>query len=100
MRSGVPIEAIIDQARSIKPCKAYCDRTKEYGDTSKGTSCPSAIGWALGELDDKIQERCFADFDNDEICQVEDNDEICQIEDNDEICQIEDNTTSTPLKSL
>jgi len=64
LRAGVPIESIIDQAKSIKPCKAYTDRTNKKGDTSKGTSCPSAIGFALEELQKKINDRCFADFDN------------------------------------
>ena len=61
LRAGVPIESIIDQAMSIKPCKAYCDRTKTKHDTSKGTSCPSALGHAMEDLYAKIQERCFAD---------------------------------------
>ena len=61
LRGGIPIECIIDQAMSIKPCKAYCDRTKAKHDTSKGTSCPSALGHAMEELNEKIQERCFAD---------------------------------------
>ena len=63
LRAGVPLEEIIETAKSIRPCKAYTDRTKKFGDTSKGTSCPSAIGWALEELNNKIQDRCFADFD-------------------------------------
>ena len=46
---------------SIRPCKAYTDRTKSKCDTSKGTSCPSAIGHALKELQEKINARCFAD---------------------------------------
>lgn len=58
LRSGVPIESIIDQCRSIRPCNAYRDRKKDYGDTSKGTSCPSAIGYALEELNQKIKDRC------------------------------------------
>lgn len=63
LRGGVPIEAIIDQAFSVKPCKAYCDRRKKFNDTSKGNSCPQAIGYALVELNKKIQDRCFADDD-------------------------------------
>lgn len=63
LRGGVPIEAIIDQAFSVKPCKAYCDRRKKFNDTSKGNSCPQAIGYALIELNKKIQDRCFADDD-------------------------------------
>ena len=66
LRGGVPIEAIIDQAFSVKPCKAYCDRRKKFNDTSKGNSCPQAIGYALVELNKKIQDRCFAD-DEEEI---------------------------------
>lgn len=59
LRSGVPLSEIIDQATSIKYCKAYTDRTKAKGDTSKGISCPSAIGHALKELQEKINARCF-----------------------------------------
>lgn len=62
LRSGTPVEAIIDQALSIRPCSAYTTRTKQKGDTSKGTSCPSAIGYALDELYDKMQERCSVDY--------------------------------------
>ena len=62
--TGVSIESIIDQAMSIKPCKAYCDRTKSKGDTSKGTSCAQAIGYALSDLNQKIKDRCFATEDD------------------------------------
>lgn len=50
LRAGVPIEEIISQAKSIRPCLAYIKRTEKKGDTSKGTSCPSAIGIALEDL--------------------------------------------------
>ena len=63
LRGGIPIEAIIDQAMSVKPCKAYCDRTKLKHDTSRGTSCPQSIGYAMEELYHKIKDRCFADDD-------------------------------------
>lgn len=66
LRAGVPIEAIIDQAMSIKPCKAYCDRTKSKGDTSRGTSCPSALGYAMQDLYNKIQSRVFDDTETDD----------------------------------
>lgn len=65
LRAGVPIESIVDQCKSIKPCPAYVTRTNKKHDTSKGSSCPSAIGYALEELYAKIQERCFTDFDLD-----------------------------------
>lgn len=53
LRAGVPLEAIIDQACSIRPCNAYLARTKSKGDTSPGTSCPSAIGRALEAMKQK-----------------------------------------------
>lgn len=61
LRAGVPIEAIIDQAMSIRPCNAYINRTKSKGDTSPGTSCPSAIGLALKDLKNKIADLTFDD---------------------------------------
>lgn len=66
LRAGVPIESIIDQAMSIRPCSAYVNRTKSKGDTSKGTSCPSAIGYALQDLQDKMCSRYFEDYKCDE----------------------------------
>lgn len=62
LRGGVPIESIIDQAMSIRPCNAYVNRTKSKGDTSPGTSCPSAIGYALKDLNEKMHDRCFAEL--------------------------------------
>lgn len=61
LRAGVPLSEIIEQANSIKPCNAYIGRTLKKGDTSKGTSCPSAIGNALKELQEKINKRCFVE---------------------------------------
>ena len=72
LRGGIPIEAIIDQAMSIRPCKAYTDRTKKKGDTSPGTSCPSAFGHALKDLQAKMKDRCFADESTDEENDEED----------------------------
>lgn len=82
LRGGIPIEAIIDQAMSVKPCKAYCDRTKLKHDTSCGTSCPQSIGYAMEELYHKIQDRCFAD---DGGYDVETSIEIEQFDDETEI---------------
>lgn len=61
LRGGVPIESIIDQAMSIRPCTAYVSRSKSKHDTSPGTSCPSAIGYALQDLQEKMYDRCFGD---------------------------------------
>lgn len=68
LRAGVPIESIIDQAMSIRPCNAYVNRTKTKGDTSVGTSCPSAIGHALRDLHSKM---CDANIvDRSEECDI------------------------------
>ena len=56
LRAGVPIESIIDQAMSIRPCNSYVSRAKTKGDTSVGTSCPSAIGHALKDLQNKMND--------------------------------------------
>lgn len=66
LRAGVPIEAIIDQAMSIRPCNAFVNRTKSKHDTSMGTSCPSAIGYALKDLYDKMADRNTIDISNEE----------------------------------
>ena len=78
LRGGVPIEAIIDQAFSVKPCKAYCDRRKKLNDTSKGNSCPQAIGHALVELNKKIQDRCFADDEEESIKEIKNTESTIQ----------------------
>lgn len=83
LRAGVPVDEIIDQSKSIRPCNAYVNRTKTKGDTSKGTSCPSAIGYALKELQEKINARCFADD---------------EIEEYDEYAECESCTTCTENK--
>lgn len=61
LRGGIPIEAIVDQAKSIRPCNAYVSRTKSKHDTSPGTSCPSAIGLALQDLYNKTKELYISD---------------------------------------
>ena len=66
LRAGVPIEAIIDQAMSIRPCTAYVNRAKNKGDTSVGTSCPSAIGHALKYLFSKMIDMRSLEADVDE----------------------------------
>ena len=66
LRAGVPIEAIIDQAMSIRPCTAYVNRTKAKRDTSAGTSCPSAIGYALKDLLNKMNDMRTDEADSDD----------------------------------
>ena len=80
LRGGVPVEAIIDQAFSVKPCKAYCDRRKKLNDTSKGNSCPQAIGYALVELNKKIQDRCFTDDEEEVVKEIKNAESTIQYE--------------------
>lgn len=70
LRGGVPIESIIETAKSVRPCHSFCDRKKDHGDTSKGTSCPSAIGWAIEDLQKKINNMYSFDDDDDEFSKV------------------------------
>ncbi len=49
-RAGAPIEAIVDQLMSSGTCPSYAVRKATKKDTSKGSSCPVAIGYALMEM--------------------------------------------------
>jgi ribonucleoside-diphosphate reductase alpha chain len=55
-RAGVPVEAIVDQLQSCMACPAYAVRTATKHDTSKGNSCPVAVGNALMDMYKEIQE--------------------------------------------
>lgn len=54
-RAGVSIEAIVDQLQSCMACPAYAVRTATKHDTSKGNSCPVAIGNALIDMYEEVQ---------------------------------------------
>lgn len=70
LRSGVPLSEIIRQAKKIRPCPAYQNRTFKNGDTSKGSSCPSAIGFALEELQEQISDMGGYTYDTDDHAAV------------------------------
>ena len=70
LRSGVPLSEIIRQAKKIRPCPAYQNRTFRKGDTSKGSSCPSAIGFALEELQEQISDMGGYTYDTDDHAAV------------------------------
>lgn len=55
-RANVPIEAIVDQLKSSGTCPSYAVRTATKHDTSKGSCCPVAIGFALMDMYQEIQE--------------------------------------------
>lgn len=49
-RAGVKINDIVDQLMSTGACPSYVARTKTKHDTSKGSCCPMAVGYALKEM--------------------------------------------------
>lgn len=54
LRSGAPIEAVLDQLNSIFVCPSYAVRRATKKDTSPGSSCPNAIGMALKEMYEEV----------------------------------------------
>ena len=59
LRGGIDIHEIVKQLKKVRTCPAYRARRIEHGDTSEGTSCPSAIGFAIESLCEKINDRIF-----------------------------------------
>lgn len=68
-RGGVNIESIIDQLNSSGVCPSYAVRSATKHDTSKGSCCPIAIGNALKDMYDEMQEELGLkdDIDDDNI---------------------------------
>ncbi len=54
-RSGCGIEAIVDQLKSTGSCPSYVVRTHTKRDTSTGSCCPMAVGWALTDMYKEMQ---------------------------------------------
>lgn len=67
LRSGIPVSEIIKQLKKVHSCPAYRARKIQKGDTSIGTSCPSAIGYAIEELCNKINDRLFDGVESDGV---------------------------------
>ena len=55
-RDGMPLEDIIDALKDTVACPAYRERRAKYGDTSKGSSCPAAIAFALEDMHNHMLE--------------------------------------------
>lgn len=64
LRSGVCIEGVVDQLQSVDACAAYAAKRAKGGIVSKGTCCPSAIGYALERLNKQYKEM-FVDYEED-----------------------------------
>lgn len=55
-RGGIGLNSIKDQLDSVIACPAYVSRTVTRHDTSKGKCCPSAIGYALYDMWEEVQQ--------------------------------------------
>ena len=95
LRSGIPVSEVIKQLKKVHSCPAYRARKIQKGDTSVGTSCPSAIGYAIEELCNKINDRLFDGTDIDDSLTFDDSDHNMMIESwyEDSNSEIEDLTT-------
>ena len=54
-RGGISIDAIIDQLMSTGACPSYAVRAATHHDTSKGSCCPMAVGYALKDMYNEFQ---------------------------------------------
>lgn len=80
LRSGIPVSEIIKQLKKVHSCPAYRARKIQKGDTSVGTSCPSAIGYAIEELCNKINDRLFDGVESEDDLLWDDSDHNMMIE--------------------
>ena len=55
-RGGIDIETIVDQLNSSGSCPSYTARRVSRKDTSKGACCPMAVGNALMDMYNEMQE--------------------------------------------
>lgn len=53
-RCGASLDSIIDQLNSCGACASYATRAAVKKDTSKGSCCPIAVGFALREMHDEF----------------------------------------------
>ena len=63
-RGGIDIYSIVDQLQSSGTCPSYAVRKAIKHDTSKGSSCPVAIGNALLDMYNEIQNELFDSEEN------------------------------------
>lgn len=75
LRAGVHVEDVIDQLLSIPVCASYYGSRKAGEEVTRGSSCPSAIAFALKEYAMENVNRCNCKSDNEE--KKEGNEFIC-----------------------
>lgn len=67
-RGGIDVYSIVDQLKSSGTCPSYAVRAATKHDTSKGSSCPVAIGNALLEMyEEMMDEVSFSDVEEKEL---------------------------------
>lgn len=76
LRGGIHISEVINQLKKVHSCPAYRARKIQKGDTSVGTSCPSAIGYAIEELCNKINDNLFDGAEVDDSLILDGSDDI------------------------
>ncbi|HFD2052127.1 TPA: adenosylcobalamin-dependent ribonucleoside-diphosphate reductase [Clostridium perfringens] len=54
LRGGISIDDVCDQLTSVMACPSYTGRKLTHKDTSKGNSCPVAIGFVLKEIQKEL----------------------------------------------
>lgn len=74
-RANVPIDAIVDQLKSSGTCPSYAVRNATKHDTSKGSCCPVAIGYALMDMYNEIQETLGVKSD----CKIDEPNKLTQV---------------------
>lgn len=65
-RAGVDVYTIKDQLDSTGACPSYAIRSATKHDTSKGSCCPMAVGNALVEMYEEMQDEIFWDEEEDD----------------------------------
>lgn len=66
-RAGVSIHDIVDQLDSTGVCPSYAVRSATKKDTSKGSCCPVAVGKALMDMYNEMQDSLFYDEDKEYV---------------------------------
>ena len=95
LRGGIHISEVIKQLKKVHSCPAYRARKIQKGDTSIGTSCPSAIGYAIEELCNKINDNLFDGTEVDDSLIFDGDDDII-IEGCHEESESEEDLTTNP----
>lgn len=70
-RGGVDIYSIVDQLKSSGTCPSYAVRTATKHDTSKGSSCPVAIGNSLINMYLEMQNEISDDIETEDFETIE-----------------------------